>query len=200
MLPILIVNSENVSSTTKKSLKYARFLNTVTSLNRAEYLENRDSVNIEHYSLGIDHYTHFTSPIRRYTDIVVHRQLKDILDGKTLHDTKRTIQTNVQEVANLANTKRFADIAMKEGIRQLYVSRLLKTTGGRVVCGNMIKKDMFYIPDINLRIAVHRRWAGKDLFQDIVVLIRYQEGYKIEIHKIAKFKVHLPKSPMRIRK
>ena len=200
MVLILIVNSENVSSTTEKSLKYSRFLNTVTSLNRAEYLENRDSVNIEHYSLGIDHYTHFTSPIRRYTDIVVHRQLKDILDGKTLHDTKRTIQTNVQEVANLANTKRFADIAMKEGIRQLYVSRLLKTTGGRVVCGNMIKKDMFYIPDINLRIAVHRRWAGKDLFQDIVVLIRYQEGYKIEIHKIAKFKVHLPKSPMRIRK
>lgn len=31
--------------------------------------------NIGHFGLGLEHYTHFTSPIRRYTDIIVHRQL-----------------------------------------------------------------------------------------------------------------------------
>lgn len=34
-----------------------------------------------HYALNIPLYTHFTSPIRRYADILVHRQLDSILQG-----------------------------------------------------------------------------------------------------------------------
>jgi ribonuclease R len=44
--------------------------------------------NIGHYGLGFEFYCHFTSPIRRYPDVLVHRVLQTILDGKPMMDKK----------------------------------------------------------------------------------------------------------------
>lgn len=53
------------------------------SMARARY----DTKNVGHYGLAAEHYAHFTSPIRRYPDLLVHRLIKQHLDGRKRIDT-----------------------------------------------------------------------------------------------------------------
>lgn len=50
----------------------------VRSMAKAIY----STTNIGHFGLAFDYYTHFTSPIRRYPDVMVHRLLQMVIDGK----------------------------------------------------------------------------------------------------------------------
>jgi ribonuclease R len=52
------------------------------SMNKAVYAPQRE----EHYALDMEHYCHFTSPIRRYPDLTVHRLVQRLLEGKKTPD------------------------------------------------------------------------------------------------------------------
>jgi len=49
----------------------------IRSMSKAKYTTDTDG----HFGLAFPHYTHFTSPIRRYPDVMVHRLLQHYLDG-----------------------------------------------------------------------------------------------------------------------
>ena len=59
-------------------LRYHAHTMVLRSMKRACYSAEK----IGHFGLAKDYYAHFTSPIRRYPDLVLHRQLADYLDGK----------------------------------------------------------------------------------------------------------------------
>jgi ribonuclease R len=63
-----------------------RFLTNIIlrSMKRAFYSEE----DLGHFALGLEHYCHFTSPIRRYPDLIVHRRLAELIAGGPLHGEK----------------------------------------------------------------------------------------------------------------
>ena len=76
----------------------------IKSQKKAEY----SSENLGHFGLGFDRYTHFTSPIRRYSDLILHRLLK----AKISKDEKlyNFLLLNIQNTcANLSELEREAD-------------------------------------------------------------------------------------------
>lgn len=67
-----------VSSLVDDPLKYHAGMLVLRSMKRAEYSADKSG----HFGLAKQHYAHFTSPIRRYPDLVLHRQLALALAGK----------------------------------------------------------------------------------------------------------------------
>jgi len=82
--------------------------------------------NIGHFALGYPNYTHFTSPIRRYPDLVVHRSIKDILAGRT-----STISTDqaMELGRHCSLTERRADEATREVVRWLKCEYMMDHVG-----------------------------------------------------------------------
>ncbi|MCS6998714.1 MAG: ribonuclease R [Aquificaceae bacterium] len=90
-----------------------RFL-TLRSMKRAHYSPH----NLGHFGLASEHYTHFTSPIRRYADIIVHRLLKRALRGEEV-DYGKTLSYLEMAGLHLSQQERLAEKVEREAIDRL---------------------------------------------------------------------------------
>ena len=76
---------------------------TIRTMSKAEYTTK----NIGHYGLAFDFYSHFTSPIRRYPDVMAHRLLQHYLDGgksvnEDVYEEKCNHSSNMEYLATKA--------------------------------------------------------------------------------------------------
>lgn len=84
------------------------------SMKQAKYTPE----NTGHFGLAAPYYTHFTSPIRRYPDLQIHRIIKDNLRGRMNEDKIEHYQSILPEVTkHVSETERRADEAERETIK-----------------------------------------------------------------------------------
>jgi ribonuclease R len=74
-----------------------------------------DAVSLGHFGLAAEHYTHFTSPIRRYPDLVVHRSLRESRRGLLTDARREQLEEYLPDVArHTSEMERRADEAERE--------------------------------------------------------------------------------------
>ena len=77
-----------------------------------------DATSLGHFGLAAEHYTHFTSPIRRYPDLVVHRTLRESRRGQMTDAWREELQGELPETAqHTSDMERRADDAERELLR-----------------------------------------------------------------------------------
>ena len=85
----------------------------IRTMSKAKYSTD----NIGHYGLAFDYYSHFTSPIRRYPDVMVHRLLQYYLDGGASVD-EETYETKCLHCSNMES---LATNAERDSIKYMQV-------------------------------------------------------------------------------
>ena len=120
-----------------------------------------------HFALDFDSYTHFTSPIRRYPDLVVHRQIKRLVKDKNAQDSDAFLLKLEQTAEQASMTERRAETATRQVIQWLKCEFMSHKVGeelqGTITTvtdfGLFIELNDFYIEGL-----VHITALGQDYY------------------------------------
>lgn len=154
-------------------------------MNNAIYFSTRevdDSSKWNHYALSVSRYTHFTSPIRRYPDIIVHRLLIQSISA----DTAASIGTqSIEEIAAHSNERKLSAKNVQERMIDFYVAEILMYTpmvvqGIACAVGGSQWIDV-YVPLLGTDLRVWLRNTAKENPFNFVTYWRKKEKYVLRM-------------------
>ncbi len=123
-----------------KPIQFSRFLKRLKGKPEEEFLNELmlrsmqkavyQSKNIGHFGLAFSHYTHFTSPIRRYPDLMVHRLLKGLKNGRYPEKLNKNLGTILKHVGDYCSkTEREAEAAERDAVKMLQIAYMSNRVG-----------------------------------------------------------------------
>ena len=151
------------ASLLKETRHHPQFPAIQQSVLRSMQLAMYSPNNIGHFGLSYDRYLHFTSPIRRYPDLLVHRAIKQIIANKKFEYAR-----DLSEISEHTSfTERRAE-NLERKIDAFYKCQYAKTHIGKEYSGlitSVVNFGVFvYIPDLMLDGLVHVTELGHDYF------------------------------------
>lgn len=136
------------------------------SLKQARY----SPINVGHFGLASESYTHFTSPIRRYPDLVVHRILRELLTKKLISDKrKQELEAMLPDIAfTSSRTERLSVDVERKVIDAMRVWFMKDKVGdefaGRIIgvtpFGLRVRLNDFYVEGF-----IHLSYMTDDFYQ-----------------------------------
>ncbi len=90
-----------------------------TILLRSMPLAAYSMINEGHFGLGFPTYAHFTSPIRRYPDLMVHRAIEHVIAGNTAESFQYSQQAVLELAEHCCMTERRAEEASRDAVQRL---------------------------------------------------------------------------------
>ena len=134
------------------------------SMAKAVYSEH----NIGHYGLGFHYYSHFTSPIRRYPDLVVHRLLKEYARSASL-ERRTEIERRLPFIAKQSSVmERVAMEAERAAVKVMQVEFMKRHVGDEfegIISGVMRFGIFIEITDLLVEGLVHVRDLEDDYYE-----------------------------------
>jgi len=134
------------------------------SMNQAVYSPD----NHGHFGLAYEAYTHFTSPIRRYPDLLVHRAIRHILSGKPIEQFRYGMEDMLVLGEHCSMTERRADDATRDAMDWLKCEYMLDKVGEDFdgIITSVTGFGLFIeLSDIYVEGLVHVTGLGEDYFQ-----------------------------------
>ena len=155
----------------------------VRSLKQAVY----DVANIGHFGLASDAYLHFTSPIRRYPDLVVHRAVRAVLRGQRVDKSDEGIAT-MREAAQLASERERRAMQVERDVADLYGVFLMREKIGEQFTGSVsgiVGSGVFVTlddPFVNVLVRSDTLGAGPyEPDEDGFALVNTRTGDRIDL-------------------
>ncbi len=136
---------------------------TLRSMAKAVYSDR----NIGHYGLAFAHYSHFTSPIRRYPDLVIHRMLKRYADGMPaaeINEWQRRLPAIAKQSSDMERLAMEAERQAVKVIQVEYMKRHLGDEFAAVVSGVTRYGVFVELTDLLVEGMVHVRDLTDDYF------------------------------------
>lgn len=124
--------------------------------------------NIGHFGLAFDAYAHFTSPIRRYPDLVVHRALKNLHEMKSVEEFIYT-HADVEAIGDhCSQTERKADEATRDAVDWLKCEYMMDKVGEEFdgIINTVTNFGLFVeLDDIYVEGLIHVTGLDNDYYQ-----------------------------------
>ena len=130
---------------------------------QAQQQASYSSLKREHFGLGFKDYSHFTSPIRRYADLVLHRILKTNKIPQNIEEVCEYVSTKEREIATLVwdyEDRKYARY-LSNHIHKTFEATLVDTDNSIVKLNNGVKGARVYIDN----------YAGEKLFSKLHIKI-----------------------------
>ncbi|KAI8324308.1 RNB-domain-containing protein [Martensiomyces pterosporus] len=141
------------------------------AMQEAVYFATGDRTEVEyaHYGLALEHYTHFTSPIRRYADVIVHRQLlnavameQDASKDASPVESRQWVGDVAARLNELNRQSKFAQRESTELFQSRYVMQQTSSGQSYLVTEGVVSEIrtsglIVYVPGFGIRGPVHLR-------------------------------------------